>query len=50
VAEDAKGARGITIGPGGFGGRAALNVVGSKGLVLALFWMVGFEKEAAWIC
>ena len=50
VAEDAEGARGITEGLGGFGGRAALDVIGSKRLVLAVFWMLGFEKEAARIC
>jgi hypothetical protein len=50
VAEDAKGARGIPEGLGRLGGREALDVIGSKRLVLSLFGMLGLEKEAARIC
>jgi hypothetical protein len=50
VAEDAEGARRITEGLSSFGGRAALDVIGSKRLVLALFGMLGLEEEAAWLC
>ena len=50
VAKDTEGARGITEGFGGFAGRAALDVIGSKRLVLALFGMLGLKEEAAGVC
>ena len=49
MAEDAEGARGIPEGLGGFGGRAALDIIGSKHLILALFGVLGLKEEAAGI-
>ena len=50
VTEDAEGAWGITKGFGGFGGRAPLDVIGAKRLVLALLGMFGLEEEVTGIC
>ena len=47
MTEHAESADGVAEGSGDLLRRAALDVVGTEGFVLALFWVLRFEEEGA---